>query len=139
MCPRCNGEKIDSQEILCKGCVQVMPLMKFTIEMVERWRNNEDDVYCKKCEKVKGPRQYKYCAGKCQRQWLISAFADNELSQENGVCIRCMQWNRHLVAMIRHVLWADHERNNKLPTFPGLLDSTLARDSTNGHDCELVA
>ena len=33
--------------------------------------------------------RYKYCAGKCQRQWLISGFADNELSRQDGICIRC--------------------------------------------------
>ena len=96
MCPKCNRARgILSADIFCEGCVKILPLCKFSEEYQATWKADATCRFvCTKCEGNKRAQSSQYCAG-CKREWLTSAFDDEELTEEveeakkERYCIRC--------------------------------------------------
>ena len=83
MCPKCNRARgILSADIFCEGCVKILPLCKFSEEYQAAWKADATCRFvCTKCEGNKRAQSSQYCAG-CKREWLTSAFDDEELTEE---------------------------------------------------------
>ena len=96
MCPKCARQRgILSQDMFCEGCTRLLPVGKFSSELQTAWKADTACRFiCLKCEGQQRTHERKYCNG-CERTWLISAFDDSELRDDEDAvgqearCIRC--------------------------------------------------
>ena len=98
MCPKCRRSQYHSADMFCEGCVSLLPLSRFHIDMSQKWRNDEMSRFlCMKCDGHKKTTLGIWCSG-CRREWISSAFDDAEQrkkSTEEGqpelqaLCRRC--------------------------------------------------
>ena len=98
MCPKCRRNQFNSADMYCEGCVALLPVSKFHIDVFHKWQRDEMTRFlCRKCEGQKKTTNCTWCSG-CRREWLSSAFDDAELRKtsvdageecQSALCFRC--------------------------------------------------